>query len=239
MGDDAEAIVKAPFEMDQDATLRTLAAGATIGASIIWIDGPVDRAFQEHPDDMPWKAAHQFSRIASWYGASARNAMITAVGVVGLVAAGGAIADDDYVVDTAAIMGESVLFTFAITSVTKVIFGRSRPYTHEGPHAFHGFADPRRDASLSFASGHAATAFALAGAAAGRHPDWYVQVPAYGFATAAAIQRVDTRMHWTSDVLTGGLLGYAVSAFLVDRYVCGNKNAPLPNMSVTLFALSF
>lgn len=238
VGDDASAIVKAPFDMDGDAVLRTFAAGAAIGASMIWVDGAVDRGVRDHPDDMPWTAVHQFSRLTGWYGASGRNALITAAGLVGVVAAGGAIADDDYVVDTAAIMGESVVFTWVFTSVSKVIFGRRRPYTEAGPHDFTWFADPRHDASLSFPSGHASTAFALAAAAAGRHSNWYVQVPAYLFATSAAVQRIDARKHWTSDVLAGGLLGYAVSAFLVDRYHC-TKPAPAPTYRVPLFQIAF
>ena len=34
----------------------------------------------------------------------------------------------------------------------------------------------------------------------------------------ADLELKDTRAHWASDVLTGALLGYAVSSFLVDRY---------------------
>ena len=218
VGRDAEALVKAPLEMDGEGLLRTAIAGAVIGASLVWVDDAVDRQVREHAEDLPWRAAHRVAGLTSWYGASGRNAAIAAAGIVGAVAAGGAIADDDRVLDTAAIMAESVLFATGITYVSKILFGRQRPSTNGGPHRFEWFVSPGNDASVSFPSGHTSTAFALAGAAAGRHPDWYVQVPAYVLATAAGLQRIDTRKHWTSDVIAGALVGYAVSAFLVDRY---------------------
>ncbi|HEX5131918.1 MAG TPA: phosphatase PAP2 family protein [Candidatus Krumholzibacteria bacterium] len=239
IGDDAEALVKAPFHADSEAWLKTAVAGAAIGASMLWLDDAVDRRVREHSDDFPWQAAHQLSRLSSWYGASSRHAIIATAGIVGAVAAGGAIADDDRVLDTAAIMAESAVLTMGITYVSKLIFGRRRPYNVEGPHRFEWFVSPRNDASVSFPSGHTSTAFALAGAAAGRHPDWYVQVPAYVLATSAGLQRIDTRKHWTSDVIAGAVLGYAVSAFLVDRYDCPPDDASAGPATTISLALRF
>lgn len=220
VGDDAGALVKAPFEMDDEAILRTAVAGAAIGASMIWADDYFDRLVREEPDEMPWVAARKLASLTGWYGINGRNAMITAAGITGAVALAGYASDDDRMLDTAAIMAESVVFSMVITSVTKMIVGRKRPHDDSGPHDFEWFVGPFRREALSFPSGHAATAFALAGAGAGRYPHWYVQIPAYTLATSAALQRMDSRAHWASDVLTGGLVGYAVAAFLVDRYDC-------------------
>lgn len=234
VGDDTRAIARAPFEMDNDAVLRTAIAGAAIAATTIWVDDAADRLVRENPGAMRWIAARKLSRLSSWYGKNGRNALILSAGITGAVALAGAASDDDRMLDTAGIMAESVVFSLVVTGVTKMIVGRKRPHDDAGPHAFEWFVGPFRREALSFPSGHAATAFALAGAAAGRHPHWYVQVPAYTLATSASLQRMDTRAHWASDVLTGALLGYAISAFLVDRY----DDAPASEDGATL-SLSF
>jgi len=223
IGDDFEAMVKAPFHMNHDAAVKTAVAATGIGASMIWLDAPVDNLVTS--DAPVWKPVHTFASLTDWYGESGGHALIVSAGLVGAVALGGWLADEDRMLDTAAIMGESVVFTSAITYVGKMILGRKRPYNDEGPHRFEWFVSPGNDASVSFPSGHASTAFALAGAGAGRHPYWYVQVPAYALATSAALQRIDVRDHWLSDVLAGSLLGYAVSSFLVDRYHCDTEDA--------------
>ncbi|HEU4365889.1 MAG TPA: phosphatase PAP2 family protein [Candidatus Krumholzibacteria bacterium] len=239
VGDDAEALLKAPFEMNGDDVLRTAVAGATIGATMIWADDYFDRLVREEPDEMPWLAARKLAWLTTWYGENGRNAMITAAGITGAVAAGGYFSDDDRMLDTAVIMAESVVFSMVITGVTKMFVGRKRPHDNSGPHDFEWFVGPFRREALSFPSGHAATAFALAGAGAGRYPHWYVQVPAYVLATSAGLQRMDARAHWASDVLTGTLLGYAVSSFLVDRYDDGSA-APGDGASLSLsFSIKF
>ncbi len=235
VGDDAESLLEAPFEMDRDGVLRAAVAGAAIGASMLWLDERVDRLVRGDSGEWPWAAARRYSRLTTWYGESGTRALVVSSALVGAVAAGGYLADDDRMVDTAAIMGESVVFSTGLVYLTKMVFGRKRPYNDRGARSFEWFVSPRNEASLSFPSGHTATAFALAGAGAGRHPHWYVEFPAYALATAAALQRVDTRAHWTSDVIAGGLIGYAVAEFLVDRYEnAGDARDGTKKVSVSL-----
>jgi undecaprenyl-diphosphatase len=233
VGKDAEALVKAPFTMTGQGAVQTAVAGAAIGASMIWLDGPADRLVRENA--RAWQPAHKLASLTSWYGESGTHLLIVSAGLVGVVAAGGYFSDDDRMLDTAAIMGEAVVFSGIIGYAGKALFGRRRPYNDEGPHRFEWFVSPGNEPSVSFPSGHASTAFALAGAGAGRYPYWYVQIPAYVLATSAALQRMDARKHWASDVLAGGLLGYAVANFLVDRYDCGSAE---PGGAATL-SLSF
>jgi len=218
VGEDFEALLKAPFEMDEEGWIKTGVAFASVGATMIWADAPIDRVVQEQP--AAWKPFHKLASLSNWYGRSGKNAFIVSAGVIGAVAVGGWLADEDRMVDTAAIMTESLVFSTAISGLAKVILGRKRPHADEGPHKFNWFVGPGDHESVSFPSGHTSTAFALAGAGAGRHPYWYVQIPAYTLAVSAGLQRIDSRAHWTSDVITGALIGYSVSAFLVDRYDC-------------------
>jgi hypothetical protein len=60
--------------------------------------------------------------------------------------------------------------------------------------------------SLSFPSGHAASAFASA-AVLQRHLGWRAAIPAYGVAAYVAASRVQTQRHFFSDVAFGAAIG--------------------------------
>jgi membrane-associated phospholipid phosphatase len=236
VGEDFEALFEAPFHMDSDAAYLTLGVTAVTGASIIWWDDDIDRMVQRQPDSFPYTAMHGLSRLASWYGESNTHAFITYAAVTGAIALGGVIADDDYVVDTAALMAESGIFTFALNVAAKLVVGRKRPHAGAGPHSFDFLVSPGDSDTQSFLSGHTAVAFAGAGVAAGRHPHWYVELPGYVFAVAAGLQRVDSRSHWMSDVISGAFFGYAISELIVDRHECadgtdGDATGPTVSLS--------
>jgi hypothetical protein len=63
-----------------------------------------------------------------------------------------------------------------------------------------------------------------------------VQVPSYLFAVAAGAQRMDSRNHWMSDVISGAFFGYAIAEFLVDRHECSDDagaGATGPTVSIS------
>lgn len=60
--------------------------------------------------------------------------------------------------------------------------------------------------SLSFPSGHASGAFALASVTTVLYGPW-AGVPAYAVATLAGLSRIDSNTHFASDVAAGALLG--------------------------------
>lgn len=51
-----------------------------------------------------------------------------------------------------------------------------------------------------------------------QYDSWWVKIPAYTLATSVAIQRMESRNHWGSDVLVGGLIGYWVGGTLVNKH---------------------
>jgi membrane-associated phospholipid phosphatase len=67
---------------------------------------------------------------------------------------------------------------------------------------------------LSFPSGHAGLAFALATSASLSFPEWYVIGPTMLWATAVGVARPWMGVHYPSDVLAGALIG-AGTAVLV------------------------
>jgi membrane-associated phospholipid phosphatase len=77
-----------------------------------------------------------------------------------------------------------------LTQVIKLGAGRTRP---DGT-------------SLSFPSGHSASAFATA-AVLQRHLGWKAGIPAYGVAAYVAASRVQTKRHYLSDVAFGAAIG--------------------------------
>ena len=73
---------------------------------------------------------------------------------------------------------------------------------------------PNGEDHLSFPSGHASNAFALA-AVAERHYGWKAGVPAYTLASLVAVSRLQRNKHYLSDVMAGATLGYIVGRTVV------------------------
>jgi membrane-associated phospholipid phosphatase len=125
---------------------------------------------------------------------------------------------------------ESIILAGAFTGVIKIAGHRHRPDTGDqynrwdGP----GFSTD----NLSFPSGHAGTAFALATVIAEESDNSYVAPTAYGIASLVALSRLNDNEHWTSDVFLGAAVGY-FTARTVLRYH-QKKNSPwalLPDAS--------
>jgi membrane-associated phospholipid phosphatase len=95
----------------------------------------------------------------------------------------------------------------------KRAFGRERPADSNGRTVF--VPGSNHD---SFPSGHATEAFAVASVIATRSKGWPIPVIAYAAATLVAMDRVNNRDHFASDVVAGAFLGTAVGRFLVRRH---------------------
>lgn len=80
---------------------------------------------------------------------------------------------------------------------------------------------PDKSNSLSFPSGHAASAFATAGVLH-KHYGWKVGVPAYAFGSYVALARMSWNRHHATDVVMGAGFGLA-SARTVTMSVGGKK----------------
>jgi len=224
VGEDFVDLLTAPADWGSSEWLAAGAVGAVTAGLIISGDEKIHRTSIESPEKFPYVVVHKMAWLGEWYGKNDINPLITFGVVVGGMWAVGSYNDDDYLVRTSAIAAESYLFTGAISIVIKFLFGRSRPYTDDGPHRWKFVGRHSRD-TRSFPSGHSASAFSMATTIAKRYTDWWVQVPAYTLATGVAFQRIDSGVHWTSDVFVGAALGFAVSTFLVQRHTCDDPGA--------------
>ena len=122
--------------------------------------------------------------------------------------------------DTALYLLESVMFTQGITQAIKYSAGRARPFADKGAYHFEGFRTHPSSYSLSFSSGHSATAFSLASVIAEQYDNRIIDWVSYSIASLAAWARVNENAHFTSDVFFGGVLGTWVGKTIVRL----NKN---------------
>jgi membrane-associated phospholipid phosphatase len=101
-----------------------------------------------------------------------------------------------------------VVTSVVVNVVVKPLARRRRPdrLDHQVPSARH----VPMPASRSFPSGHAAVAFAFAGAAGRVMP--VVSLPLHALAGLVAYSRVHTGVHYPLDVVVGSLLGASLSS---------------------------
>lgn len=168
----------------------TAVAGGVILAGAL-LDKPIDRFMKKHAGSGATRA---------WSNVGKATPVVLAGAAAGAVVFG-----DARLQNTGIIALESVLGAAALSVAAKNIVDRARPRDELGqwnrsPH--------RSDAS--FPSNHAAVAFAAATPLAQEYDAPWL----YGVAAIGSLGRTAGRQHWVSDVVAGGMLGYAVGSWL-------------------------
>lgn len=100
----------------------------------------------------------------------------------------------------------ALILSGLIARVIKIGFGRPRPGLFD--QGVIEWTPSFASAHHSFPSGHATAAFALAAVLAVAAPAW--RAAFYALATLVAVSRVAVDAHFLSDVVAGGLVGWAV-----------------------------
>jgi len=118
--------------------------------------------------------------------------------------------DDKKIQDACFTSTESLLITGFLTGVLKKVFGRSRPYKNEGVRRFRPFSK-----NYSYPSGHTSSAFALVTPFVLYYPG-PLTYSLFIFPASTAIARMALDVHWATDVITGGMLGFLVGKLLTD-----------------------
>jgi hypothetical protein len=97
-----------------------------------------------------------------------------------------------------------------ISPLLKVVVGRNRPNANKGAYDFHPFS-----LKVSFPSGEATQAFAVASVISTQYPNPWVELLCYTTAAATSWGRVRQNGHWVSDSLAGALIGFHVGRTVV------------------------
>ncbi len=155
----------------------------------------------------------------------------------------GLAAGDPVAKETFLLGAESVVITAAFVQTLKRSFGRHRPYTGDSHDTWSGPVLFDHGEDLSFPSGDASTAFAIASVVAAEYDNAVVPPVVYTLSSLVALERVHNNAHWSSDVFVGSVIGYFTGKAVVRSHAAGKGNnlsvAPLmvgksPGVVVTL-----
>jgi membrane-associated phospholipid phosphatase len=119
----------------------------------------------------------------------------------------GYAADDSGAKNAAKLGFEGYVVSGLMVNVLKYATHRHRPNSGDPRSTWDG--PSFENDNLSFPSGHASSAFAVAAVLSSEYPESAtVSVVSYGLATLVAASRVYDDKHWASDVLVGSAIGY-------------------------------
>jgi membrane-associated phospholipid phosphatase len=166
-----------------------LAGGAVLAGAAL--DKPVDRFVSKHQD-------------ASAFEAWGKVGKAMPVALAG--AAGAAVAFGDSRMQNMGIISlQSIAASAGLSMVTKRVVQRARPGEEQGT-----WTRTTNRSDASFPSNHAAVAFAAVTPFAQEYDAPWL----YGVAAVSSMGRVADRQHWVSDVVAGGVIGYAIGSWL-------------------------
>ncbi len=162
----------------------------------------------------------------AWYGTSGTlsNALLAAdAGTAGAIFVTGLVTDDTHAKDTGVATARATVDSVIMYAAMKAIFQRQRPFSEGAEGKFFS----GNWSNGSFPSGHAMFDWTIASVIAHEYPKWEVAAAMYGLALFGSGSRVTAGVHFPSDVVVGGTLGY-----LIGRYVAKQDNH-LPGGSPT------
>src|SRR6266849_420448 len=110
--------------------------------------------------------------------------------------------------ETGLLGAEALIDSAIVVTALKEITQRGRPLSGRDRGDFF-------DGGSSFPSGHSIEAWSLAAVIANEYHDHrWVQVGAYGIASAVSLSRFTGRQHYLSDVLVGSAAGYGIGRYV-------------------------
>jgi membrane-associated phospholipid phosphatase len=168
----------------------TLFAGGAVLASSL-LDKPVDRFMQKHQD----------SGVTRAWGNVGKATPVVLAGAAGAAA----LLGDGRMQNMGLISLQSIAGAAALSIATKHVVGRARP--SEGLGQWSRTSD---SSNASFPSNHSTVAFAAVTPFAQEYDAPWL----YGVAAIGSLGRTANRQHWVSDVVAGGMLGYAMGTWL-------------------------
>ena len=146
-----------------------------------------------------------------------------AVGITAGLYGTGFVIRNQWLRETAVLVGTAVIVSSLATRILKPVIGRGRPYVEGGNGTFHMMT--LNDDYNSFPSGHTVVAFSISSVLAARIDHPLATVGLYGMACLTALSRVYTDQHWFSDIVFGGIFASAIGRSLVAGHEAGDRDA--------------
>jgi len=211
---DTKAILTAPAQWDQSDWIKaSVVLGVTAG--LYTQDDKIRIWVQKHKTRGTTHFADDASKIYTY--------SLPALGALGLY---GYVVKDEKAKTTFLLGAESVIITSVFVQTLKRSTGRHRPSTGDSHDTWSGPTPSGHNERLSFPSGDASTAFAIASVVASEYDNVIVPPLAYTAATLVALERVHNNAHWASDVFLGSAIGYFAGKAIV-RYHSGKQESTL------------
>jgi membrane-associated phospholipid phosphatase len=172
-------------------------------AALIATDENSSGALRDPHDSSGIAVSNNISKIGGVYGIA---------GAIGGIYLFGLATHNDRARETGILTAEGAVDGLIVFSVLKQMSRRPRPMVgdQEG-HFFTG--------GNSFPSGHATVSFTVATIIAKEYRKHrWVQITAYGVATAVGVARFTGRAHFLSDVLIGSAIGYGIGSHVFNAH---------------------
>jgi membrane-associated phospholipid phosphatase len=203
---DTKNILTSPDRWEQgDWMTASLLAAATAG--LFTQDDSIRRGIQKNKTNF---TSHLADDVSVMYTYS-----IPAMAGLGLY---GFAAADEKAKRTFLLGTESAVLTAFFVQTLKHSTGRHRPYTGDSHDTWSGLTLSGHGEHLSFPSGDASTAFAMASVVASEYNNWIVPPLVYTASVLVALERVHNNAHWSSDVFLGSAIGYFTGKSIVGYH---------------------
>src|SRR6266581_9609448 len=163
-----------------------------------------DRDFSKHISQNPTTISH--------YKTLSNAGVAALVGGAGGMWVLGHVKHNEHWSETGFLAGEAAVNSWVAVEGLKYSLRRERPYQGDGSGRFF------QSGGTSFPSGHAATAWSIAGVVAHEYPGPLTKAMAYGLASLVSFSRVRAHQHFPSDVLVGTVIGNLVAQNIYSRH---------------------
>jgi len=205
---DTKHVLTAPKRWKDDDWDQIGLAAVGIAGVMAFVDRPVQDFMRRiAPDDDQLTPSnsrflHEVERFGRMYS----------LGLLGGFYVAGALNDDDTAIAVAQDgLTATIIASGIITTTGKIITGRARPRDDLGPTHFRPLGGDH-----SFPSGHTTHAFAIASVIANHYDETWVSYASYTVASLVGVARSYHGGHFTSDILTGAMIGTLVGKNVVS-----------------------
>ncbi len=203
LAQDDAAIFTSPLRIRPKDAYWLAPLGAATGLAFAY---DVDAETAEGYDTARENTANTISDFGSFYASGGWGAVLYFTGLA---------RHNPKLAETGRLGAEAVIDSGTVVLATKLVTNRERPLEGDRQGRFWTNGTGSWHWDSSFPSDHAAATMSLARVIAGEYPQWYISVPAYGFAETISVSRILANAHFPSDVVIGQTIGFLTGTWIL------------------------